>query len=214
MCHRPIRRRAVGRPARLIGRRCIECGASALSIARNRTTIRSLERVGIPPPSPPSPPSCPLAPLAPMIPRTARSSLARAEERGQCRAPRAETGALSSRADRGRGGRRVRWIDGRRGNLMSFQGCKCHRYRRRRARAAISRRARARSITTWRRAGDATCPAYREDDAVSRARARVTAAYACFVRTALIFFFGLFHVICLCRCIRKEADMRPRDKSK
>lgn len=41
---RPIRQRAVVRPSRRIGRRCIECGASALSIARNLTTIRSLER--------------------------------------------------------------------------------------------------------------------------------------------------------------------------
>lgn len=191
MRRRPIRRRAVGRPARLIGRRCIECGASALSIARNRTTIRSPDRVRTPPP-PPASSSRPLrrarARTDDSPNRALRSSLARAEERGQCRAAacgrrervlchlarrRRRGGGGGQGEGEGRTGPRGHEFDGsmgRRGNLMSFQGCKC------RARDFPTGR-RARSITTLGRRGATACPAAREESLRTLSRSRDRARY-------------------------------------
>lgn len=73
---RPIRRRAVASPASRIGRRCIECGASALSIARNLTTRRarslSLVRTPASPPPPPLTLLCSSRTLAPSCASLAR----------------------------------------------------------------------------------------------------------------------------------------------
>lgn len=102
---RPIRQRAVVRPSRRIGRWCIECGASALSIARNLTTIRSLERAH----------PLPLPLPHPHPHRVVRFS--RAEEREQLpRTRKLSPEEEGRRRGRGRGRGRIRSIDGRRGN--------------------------------------------------------------------------------------------------
>lgn len=110
---RPIRRRAVASPASRIGRRCIECGASALSIARNLTTRRarslSLVRTPASPPAPPLSLPCSSRTLAPSC-----ASLARAEEREQL--PRTEKIVLRDKRGGKGEGERIRSIDGRRGN--------------------------------------------------------------------------------------------------
>lgn len=93
---RPIRRRAVASPASRIGRRCIECGASALSIARNLNYEARALSLSLVLSSAPLPLRS-RAPPAPSHRRVVRFS--RAEEREQL--PRTEKIVLRDGAGRG-----------------------------------------------------------------------------------------------------------------
>lgn len=114
---RPIRRRAVASPASRIGRRCIECGASALSIARNLTTRRarslSLVRTPASPPPPPLTLLCSSRTLAPSCASLARGRTRTIAADGE-NCPPGQTGGKGE-------GERIRSIDGRRGKLTSLR---------------------------------------------------------------------------------------------